>query len=54
MTTDKEVVQGGAGTFGSDMGGEGGGLKCEFLSKIQKYRGTFGTTIILAKMIFLF
>ena len=34
----------GAGTFGSDMGRGGGGEKCEFWSKIQKYKGTFGTT----------
>ena len=34
----------GAGTFGSDMGRGGGVKKCEFWSKIQKYKGTFGTT----------
>ena len=26
------------------MGRGGGGEKCEFWSKIQKYKGTFGTT----------
>ena len=31
-------------TFGSDMGRGGGVKKFEFWSKIQKYKGTFGTT----------